>query len=456
VVAVALAGCATADPRGAFDATAGLVAGRHPGELAFRPDSAAEARLAARRDELLAAPLTAEGAVELALAGNPFLRARLEELGVAQADLAQASRLANPGVGFARLSGDGERQTSAHLAADVVDWLTQPLRTKVAVAELERTKLEVGDAILELALEARRAFHGYQAAAQLASRLEQIAAIDRAAAEFAAALRRAGNATALELAGVEASLAETRAELARGRAEAARRREQVARVSALAADAPWSAAPLGAPEPVALEPAALADAAARQRLDLAAARWNVDAVARALALRRRTRFFPVGVELGVERERETDGVRLTGPTVELRLPVFDTGKASVARLESELARARWQLAGVEAVARSEVREKAGDLAAAAELAALYRDALLPRRLEVLDGTLREYNAMLVGVFDLLTAKRLEIEAEKGALDALAAYWVARAELERALGGPIPAPRAADPEPSPTAVQEPSR
>ncbi|MEO8198779.1 MAG: hypothetical protein ABI689_18850, partial [Thermoanaerobaculia bacterium] len=62
-----LAGCATTQPQGAFEATAKLVAGRHPGEVPFRPDAAASARIETRVQELLAAPLAAEGAAEVAL-----------------------------------------------------------------------------------------------------------------------------------------------------------------------------------------------------------------------------------------------------------------------------------------------------------------------------------------------------------------------------------------------------
>jgi cobalt-zinc-cadmium efflux system outer membrane protein len=162
----------------------------------------------------------------------------------------------------------------------------------------------------------------------------------------------------------------------------------------------------------------------------------VDALGRALALTRRTRLAPLGIEVGVEREREPDGVDLTGPVLELRLPLFDTGKASVARLESELARARWQLAALEGQARSEVRERLAELAAGRELVALHREVLLPRRREVLQGTLLEHNQMVVGTFDVLVARQREIAAEAGAVEALADYWTAWYELERAVGVPL--------------------
>ena len=42
--------------------------------------------------------------------------------------------------------------------------------------------------------------------------------------------------------------------------------------------------------------------------------------------------------------------------------------------------------------------------------------------------------MLLGVFQLLEAKRGEIDAGRMYVEALRDYWIARAELERAIGG----------------------
>ena len=44
--------------------------------------------------------------------------------------------------------------------------------------------------------------------------------------------------------------------------------------------------------------------------------------------------------------------------------------------------------------------------------------------------------MLVGVFQLLVAKRDEIDAGRGYIEALRDYWIARTDLERAVGGEL--------------------
>ena len=45
--------------------------------------------------------------------------------------------------------------------------------------------------------------------------------------------------------------------------------------------------------------------------------------------------------------------------------------------------------------------------------------------------------MFKGAYDLLQAKEAEVAAERGAVDAWRDYWIARARLERAVGGALP-------------------
>jgi outer membrane protein, heavy metal efflux system len=47
--------------------------------------------------------------------------------------------------------------------------------------------------------------------------------------------------------------------------------------------------------------------------------------------------------------------------------------------------------------------------------------------------------MFLSAFQLLTVKQGEIDARRGYLESLRDYWIARAELARALGGSLPAP-----------------
>jgi len=70
------------------------------------------------------------------------------------------------------------------------------------------------------------------------------------------------------------------------------------------------------------------------------------------------------------------------------------------------------------------------------LAEHYWNVLLPLRVQVLQQTQLEYNAMVTGVFQLLTAKRDEIDAGRGYIESLRDYWLARTDLESAVGGDL--------------------
>ncbi len=152
-----------------------------------------------------------------------------------------------------------------------------------------------------------------------------------------------------------------------------------------------------------------------------------------------------GINVGVftEREPEAEHVRVTGPSLALQLPVFDTGRASIARLGAEYLRSQRLLEALAVDARSEVRDARDLMIASRDLAEYHRAVLLPQRVLILDLTLRHYNMMLKGAYDLLLAKQSEVAAERAYIEAWRDYWIARTELERAVGGGLPALPAAD-------------
>ena len=95
-----------------------------------------------------------------------------------------------------------------------------------------------------------------------------------------------------------------------------------------------------------------------------------------------------------------------------------------------------EVAALENDVRSQVREAHAALVAARGAAEFAKSRLLPNQQEILRETLLQYNAMQKSNFELLAAKEREVRAERGAVDALRDYWLARVALERAVGGRI--------------------
>jgi len=144
-----------------------------------------------------------------------------------------------------------------------------------------------------------------------------------------------------------------------------------------------------------------------------------------------------GLDAGAQAERE-DGHWEVGPTASLGVPLFDQGQAVVAGAEAEVRRARHRLAWTSVNARSEVRQVRGRLLAARSVADHYRKVLVPLRERMVQLAQEQYDAMIIGVYQLLETKQDEVDAYREYVESVRDYWIARADLERAVGGRLPA------------------
>lgn len=152
-------------------------------------------------------------------------------------------------------------------------------------------------------------------------------------------------------------------------------------------------------------------------------------------MKRKTRLIP-GLKLGVGTERDPDGTQLTGPTADFEIPLFNRGGVEGAKLAAGKRQASEEVAALENDIRSQVREAHAALVNARDAAEFARSRLLPNQQEILREMLLQYNAMQKSNFELLAAKEREVRAERGAVESLRDYWLARVGLERAVGGRI--------------------
>ncbi|MGI8481444.1 MAG: TolC family protein [Chthoniobacterales bacterium] len=406
----------------------------------WRKNAAADAEISQTVRALLRGTITAERAVQIALLNNRELQATFEEIGIASADLTEAGLLKNPV--FEMSARFPDRPPSATnlefgIVQDFLDLLMIPLRKKVAANQLARAELKVGDAVLKLASEVKTAFYTLQGKQMLSSRLRTLGNTYGAALELSQRQYEAGNINDLELANQQSTYSQSKLDAAQVAADMRSDREKVNRLMGVwGAQTQWSVPDelpgiAGRDFPTErLESLAIA-----QRLDLAASKAEVGAVVQSLGLTKTYRYVGA-IEFGVNTERDTDRQRVAGPTLKLELPIFNQGQGRVARLEAQLRQAERRLEAQAIDIRSEVREARDRLLAKRDLAIYYRDELVPDRKRVLDLTVTNYNAMLKGPYDLLLARQNELAAERGYIDALRDYWIARADLERAVGGSL--------------------
>jgi cobalt-zinc-cadmium efflux system outer membrane protein len=262
----------------------------------------------------------------------------------------------------------------------------------------------------------------------------------------------AGNIGDAELHNQQATGNQSRLDLMRAKAEVKADRERLNRLLGLSGEQiNWQIAdelPSLPEKEMPLEN--LESLAVNQRLDLAAERKQLESIAASLRLKKNTRFIP-GVAVGVDTERTPDGQRVTGPTLDLELPIFDQGQPAVAKLAAQFEQARNNYMAHEVNVRSEVRESLDALRTAREATEFSQKHLLPLRRQILRDTQLQYNAMQKGSFELLAAKEREQNSEQTNVEALRDYWLARVALERAIGGRLalplsPMPQKSQPEP----------
>lgn len=435
-----VSGCARLAHQGGFPEVRELASRRGvPKVLEWHDGSAqaSEGRDAGRR--LLDRELSADTAVQIALLNNPDLQATFEDLGIAQAEVVQAGLLKNPTLSGAALFGSVSPTYDFDLVHSFLDALLIPARTRITEAQFAQTRMRVAGEVFDLDAHVRVTFHTLQGAEQLVDVLSVALESAEASAVFAGELHVAGNLSDLGVA-TERSLAEeVRAELLRARASTIPPREELRRLLGLSRSEHPLRIARGLPGVPVRDPplASLLTAATEQNLELAGARQEREVIAEMLETARTWRYLG-GVEFGAETHREQgENNWIAGPSLSLELPLFDQRQAELARLESQLRQSERRADSVALSIAAEVRRAYGALDSARGLARHYRKSLLPARRRVVALTQEQYNYMLVGVFELLSAKREEIRSYGDYVDAVRDYWIARAELERAVGARVP-------------------
>ncbi|MGH8496989.1 MAG: TolC family protein [Gammaproteobacteria bacterium] len=394
--------------------------------------------------DLLSEPLSADDAVAIALLQNPRIRAVYAQLGFAAADVYRAGRLSNPRLSASWLDSDdpaaaAERLTLG-LSQSFTDLLLLRARSRLAHGEFERAQQLAADEIVDLAADAKAAWFKLAGALQFENMRAAIVKATEASAALAERFFEAGNISHLELALERAEASEARLALLDARAGVARESSRLNGLLALPAEASYEIAS-GLPEPPETEDAleSFDRLAEMYRLDLAAKRREVELLADNVGVNRRYRWLGAlgDVELGAERERETDDSVLRGPTLGLEIPIFNRNADAVTRAEARLALAEAELDALQIEIGNAVRLAYSQMMTERERLREHHEALVPLREEIVRRTQERVNFMLTGVFELLRAKRQEYDAYEGYLEAVRDYWLARTELARTVGRTLP-------------------
>ena len=457
VVAGLLTGCARFSPDGGMDEVAqsvGREAGADAGRSVVKIASAEQAQRAKEQvAALLAPPVSADAAVQVALLNNRELQAAYNDLGVSEADYVQASLPPNPGVSLMGVAGTGLANIEFRLIEDILGLFTLPRRTAIAAEHFEHARHQAIATTLRLAIDTRRAHVRAIAAQQQVGFLDQARATVDQAVRLNARMGDAGGGDQLDQAELAAFYAELSAKLGQARLTARQEREKLVRLMGLWGSDVEFALPSELPD-LPGEPdtqAAVEREAVNRRIDLIMGRHDIAALAKSLSLTQATRYVSMLQLAGIYNDESANmltnnntAINRGGAQLDLQIPIFDTGEARERKARESYMAAVNRLAAKAVNARSEARIAYETYRGTYDIAKFYRDRVLPLRGVVSkEIALRYSNGVLAGdgmrvdLFKYLTDARARIMANAAALDARRDFLLASTDLQAALtiGGP---------------------
>lgn len=129
-----------------------------------------------------------------------------------------------------------------------------------------------------------------------------------------------------------------------------------------------------------------------------------------------------GSEIGVSAERDAGEWEL-GPSFAIPIPIFTQGQPAIARATSRLRQAQQTYYATAVEIRSAVRQAYTRVNSIQQRIEHYQKVMLPLRQSIVEETQLQYNAMQIGAFQLLQAKRDQIQTGQIYLELLKDYWV---------------------------------
>ena len=139
---------------------------------------------------------------------------------------------------------------------------------------------------------------------------------------------------------------------------------------------------------------------------------------------------------GARGERQ-EGSWSVGPLLEFPIPLFNQGQGRTGCAAADLRRTQQEYYALAVRIRSAARVIRDRLVAARDRALYSRDILLPLQERILNEVQLQYNAMQLGVFDLLRAREQQIKAGVAYVEALRDHVLAASDFIQLLNGRLP-------------------
>jgi len=377
--------------------------------------------------------LTPERAIRIALSRDPRIQAALAHVRAAEADANQARLLPNPiltiDIRWAIQPSNTAFEPS--LTADLLSLLQKPAqisaadnRLREAAATALVTVLDVIDEVEEAFAAARSIDIEIENARNRRQRLQRLRDMAQRRLEL-------GDATKLDVLTIDSQLMAAELEVSDLSLQQNDERLALNRLMGYArTDGQWELSPWQPPSEGLAAESDWVDAALANRPEISAKVWEL----RALGEEMKGAALPPlsGGEMGAHGEHDPEW-RL-GPVATVPLPIFDFGQAARAKIKAERIAARHDLAEAQLEVIQNVRSMYAAYLHARRALSDAQNRLLPLQQQLLESAQRAYQSGDTDLAIMLLAQN-DYETTLGKIVNLEEQMtVARAKLERAVGG----------------------
>ena len=390
-----------------------------------------------RTEQLLAEPLGMEQAVEVGVLNHPGVQADLRRIDVEEGRLRQQARIGDPEFemeAYVSPPGVGVERWEPGVLFDVTGLFDRAAQVAAADAGVEAAQAEAAGQIVEFITDVRHRWVDHAAATEQLERAEALAEAAQALAEAARLHHEAGNLADDELRSIEADTTAAKLEVITARERATRTGYALHEVLGIDPDRQDWSVEAGLPE-LPQQPhraGEQADEIRQRHLEanrLAQRGEQLDAQQR---IERRRGWLP---QLGVGAVAEIEpGAVEVGPALRMNLPLFDRRVRQRQALDAEIAQTEYQRREAVRAVELAIRDVDERLERTHRVAEKYQTELLPLRGQLVDETLRQYNAMTVSALELLEVKHKQLRAEYDEVDSRRAYWRAYVDYQGLVAG----------------------
>lgn len=390
-------------------------------------------------EELLKKVLTEDFVVQIALLNNQKLQAVYENLGIAKANLVQAGLLKNPIFSFS------DRFSTQSVITDLIDMalfqnfleiLLIPLKKKMARAELEATKAMLMTNILDTIAETRIAFYMLQTTEKIWDLKNQILLATELSYVAAQKLFEAGNIKDLQVSMERSYYEQAKLEVASWEIVILESREKLNVLMGLwGRQIDWEISSDSSILPSKEDSFDnIENDSIAHSIDLKIAYNNLKKTASIYGIDTSRLIFPQ-IDIGMSSERD-DSIWFVGPAFNIAIPFFDFGQANSAKAQAVIMQEWNRYTALAVEIRSYARSSRFSTLNAFRQSEYLEKVIVPLAEQITYSTLLQHNAMQIGIFRLLIAKKVELEKKIQSVQMQQEYWISKVKLQTLINGHI--------------------